>query len=176
MEGFKMAIPIYLSEIVPGDNFQVLYDFVMDRACSDCLRENGFEILEMTSCYGYKAYIARKKGVLCEVIVNLKMNKDYVMFLLDRDEDADNAVGSVQTLLMYLHDARCVESYEIELNAFTKSYLIENSLDCDPIYDVIFNREDKDDDDIFVAPAELKYNDSDGPKKPMFESSQKKLS
>ena len=172
-----MAIPVYLTEIVAGSNFQVMYDFVVDQACSDCLRNNGFEILEMTSCYGYKGYIAKdKSGLLCDVIVNLKMNGDYVMFLLSKNEDADNAVASVQTLLMYLHDSRCVKSYEIDLCTFTKPYLIEKSLDCNPIYDVIFNRKDKDDDDIFVAPPELRYIDEDGSKTTVLENLQKNLS
>ena len=171
-----MAIPVYLTEIVAGSNFQVMYDFVVDQACSDCLRNNGFEILEMTSCYGYKGYIVKdKSGLLCDVIVNLKMNRDYVMFLLDKNEDADNAVASVQTLLMYLHDSRCVKSYEIDLCTFTKSYLIENSLDCDPIFDVVFNRKDKNDDDIFVAPPELKYIDENGSKITVLENLQNEI-
>ena len=172
-----MATPIYLTDIVTDTNFQVLYDFVMDQACSDCLRNNGFEILEMTSCYGYKGYIVKdKSGTLSEVLVNLKMNGEYAMFLLDKDEDADNALGSVQTLLKYLHDSRCVKSYEIDLCTFTKSYLIEKSLDCEPIYDVIFNRKDKNDDDIFVAPPELKYIDEDGSKTTVLENFKNKFS
>ena len=172
-----MAIPIYLSEIVPGENFQVLYDFVMDQACSDCLRNNGFEIAEMTSCYGNKAYMVKDEhGTLCEVIVRLKLNGEYAMFLVDRSEDADNAVGSMQTLLMYLHDSKCIKSYELELCVFTRSYLIENSLDCEPIYDVIFNRKDKNDDDIFVTPPELKYIDEDGSKTTVLENFKNKIS
>ena len=123
----------------------------------------------------YHDIVKDKSGLLCDVIVNLKMNRDYVMFLLDKNEDADNAVASVQTLLMYLHDSRCVKSYEIDLCTFTKSYLIENSLDCDPIFDVVFNRKDKNDDDIFVAPPELKYIDENGSKITVLENLRNKI-
>ena len=154
-----MAKRIVIDNMEIGSNIEKFYDFNYVNQPRDFLMKQGYEIEEEISSGGQRGFIVSKGGSLFGVVVTVMMDNDYLNFMMDEDEDGSDVADSEMHMYYLMDDSKCEDTYQLFMYLFHKSYLEQNSLDVDPIADVLINPEDENDDDIYIGQLELKMDE-----------------
>ena len=154
-----MAKKIIIDDMEIGSNIEKFYDFNYVNQSRDYLTGQGYQIEEEISSGGQRGFVVSKGGSLFGVVVTVMMDNDYLNFMMDEDEDGSDVADSVMHLYYLMDDSKCEDTYQLFMYLFHKDYLKQNSLDVDPIVDVLINQEDDNDDDIYIGKLELKMNE-----------------
>ena len=153
-----MAKKVIIDDMEVGSNIEKFYDFNYVNQPRDFLMEQGYEIEEEISSGGQRGFIVSKDGSLFGVVITVMMDNDYLNFMME-DEDGSDVADSVMHMYYLMDDSKCEDTYQLFMYLFHKDYLKQNSLDVDPIVDVLINQEDDNDDDIYIGKLELKMNE-----------------
>ena len=154
-----MAKKIIIDNMEIGSNIEKFYDFNYVNQPRDFLMEQGYQIEEEISSGGQRGFIVSKGGSLFGVAVTVMMDKDYLNFMMDEDEDGSDVADSEMHMYYLMNDSKCKDIFQLFMYLFHKDYIKQNSLDVDPITDVLINPEDDNDDDIYIGKLELKMNE-----------------
>ena len=154
-----MAKKIVIDNMEVGSNIEKFYDFNYVNQPRNFLMEQGYEIEEEISSGGQRGFIVSKGGSLFGIVVTVMLDNDYLNFMMDEDEDGSDVADSEMHMYYLMNDSKCKDIFQLFMYLFHKDYIKQNSLDVDPITDVLINPEDDNDDDIYIGKLELKMNE-----------------
>ena len=154
-----MATRINIDKIEYESSFQKFYDESFFRLAEELFKARHFTIEEYLSSFGYRGFIVRNdEGFLSAVSTTIKLNNDYISFMLSDDEEGAD-VDSVLSLCYLFEDSNCKRYYNLDIELFTQEYLVTNSLVLDHEVETIYDKDGDSDKNLYIATFELTSED-----------------